>query len=132
MKVSPKSNLLESYGIDLNYFPGWVRKAVTFTMDDGIAQYDEKFLKIVRPAGILGTFNLYNVNVANAEAYRERYEGYGIASHCNNHANVFKDGVDYSELITDEPWPGSSKADTSKIYKHPTIEGLYYHFVTGV
>lgn len=124
-------NILEMYGIDLNYFPGWTRKAVTFTMDDGIAQYDEKFLKIVRPAGILGTFNLYNVNVANAEAYRERYEGYGIASHCNNHANVFRDGVDYSALITDEPWPGFDKADKSKIYRHPTVEGLYYHYVTG-
>ena len=73
MKVSPKSNLLESYGIDLNYFPGWVRKAVTFTMDDGIIQHDEKFLSIVRPAGILGTFNLYMVNLRDADIYRELY-----------------------------------------------------------
>ena len=131
MKVSPKSNLLESYGIDLNYFPGWVRKAVTFTMDDGIIQHDEKFLSIVRPAGILGTFNLYLVNIRDADIYRELYKGYGIANHCKNHANVFRDGVDYSSLITDDPWPGSAEADQEKIYRHPRIEGLYYHFIKG-
>lgn len=124
-------DIFGKYGIDLNYFPGWTRKAVTFTMDDGIRQHDEKFLKIVRPAGVLGTFNLYNVDLNKADEYRELYAGYGIASHCNYHANVFKDGVDYSELITDDPWPGAATADTSKIYKHPSVEGLYYHFVTG-
>ena len=122
---------LKQYGIDLNYFPGWVRKAVTFTMDDGIRQHDEKFLSIVRPAGILGTFNLYMLNVEMADIYRELYKGYGIANHCKNHANVFRDGVDYSVLITDDPWPGAEVADQEKIYRHPRIEGLYYHFVKG-
>lgn len=119
----------EKYDIDLNYFPGWNRKAVTFTMDDGLMEYDRHFLNIVRPAGILGTFNLYNVNLDKADEYRELYEGYGIANHCNYHPNVFKDGVTYN--ITDEPWPGADKADKAKVYRHPTVEGLYYHFVTG-
>ena len=120
---------MEKYEIDLNYFKGFTRKAVTFTMDDGLMQYDEKFLKIVRPAGILGTFNLYNVNLEKADEYRELYKGYGIANHCNYHANVFADGKEYN--ITDEPWPGADTADKTKVYRHPTVEGLYYHFVTG-
>jgi hypothetical protein len=120
---------MEKYEIDLNYFKGFTRKAVTFSMDDGLMQYDEKFLKIVRPAGILGTFNLYNVNLEKADEYRELYKGYGIANHCNYHANVFADGKEYN--ITDEPWPGADTADKTKVYRHPTVEGLYYHFVTG-
>ena len=121
----------KNHEIDLNYFPGFTRKAVTFTMDDGLMEYDRHFLNIVRPAGILGTFNLYRVKIEKADEYRELYKGYGVANHCNYHPNVFKDGVDYSELITDEPWPGSETADKSKMYKHPTVEGLYYHFVKG-
>ena len=44
--------------LDVHFFPGWVRKSVSFTIDDGNIPMDEKFLSIVRPAGILGTFNL--------------------------------------------------------------------------
>ena len=43
--------------IDKNYFPGWVRKSVSFTIDDGNIEMDKKFIDIVRPAGVLGTFN---------------------------------------------------------------------------
>ena len=43
--------------IDKNYFPGWVRKQVSFTIDDGNIEMDKKFIDIVRPAGVLGTFN---------------------------------------------------------------------------
>ena len=119
----------EKYGIDVNYFPGWTRKSLTFTLDDGILAEDERVLNVLRPAGILGTFNLYNVNVANAEKYRELYEGYGIANHCNYHANFFVEGVEYN--IVDEVFPGASTADTSKVYKHATVEGLYYYFISG-
>ena len=49
---------MQSKKIDLKFFPGWTRKSVTFTIDDGNVAMDKKFLDIVRPAGILGTFNL--------------------------------------------------------------------------
>ena len=120
---------MEKYDIDLNYFPGWTRKSVTFSLDDGILAEDEKVLNVLRPAGILGTFNLYMVNTAEAERYRELYEGYGIANHCKNHANFFIESVEYN--FTDEPWPGAAEADTTKVYRHPKVEGLYYYFITG-
>ena len=40
------------------YYPGFTRKAITFSIDDGDIPNDVKFLEIVRPAGILGTFNI--------------------------------------------------------------------------
>ena len=44
--------------IDLNFFPGWVRKSITFTIDDGNMKLDRKFLDITEPAMLKGTFNL--------------------------------------------------------------------------
>ena len=44
--------------IDKNFFPGWVRKSITFTIDDGNIEMDKKFIDITVPAGIKGTFNL--------------------------------------------------------------------------
>ena len=32
--------------IDKNYFPGWVRKSFTFTIDDGNIDLDRKFINI--------------------------------------------------------------------------------------
>ena len=53
--------------VDINFFPGWVRKSVTFTIDDGNIKMDKKFLDIVKPAGILGTFNLHRVDALSPE-----------------------------------------------------------------
>ena len=61
------------------YFPGFVRKSVCFTMDDGWLAHDAKFLSIVRPAGIKGTFNLYCADRATPDEYRALYDGYEIA-----------------------------------------------------
>ena len=72
--------------IDLNYFPGWTRKSITFTIDDGNVEMDKKFLDIVRPAGIRGTFNLHRWDLLTPDEYRNFYRGYEIANHCMHHA----------------------------------------------
>ena len=46
--------------IDKNYFPGWVRKSVSFTIDDGNLEMDKRFIDTVSPYGIKGTFNISN------------------------------------------------------------------------
>ena len=68
--------------IDLNYFPGWVRKSITFTIDDGNTVLDRKFMNYVKPAGITGTFNLKTPlkSELGADGYRELYRGYEIAT----------------------------------------------------
>ena len=73
------------------YFPGWVRKSITFTIDDGNVPLDTKFMAITKPAGIKGTFNLDTPLkfLKTPEEFREFYAGYEIANHCRYHAYPF-------------------------------------------
>ena len=73
--------------IDVNFFPGWVRKSLTFTIDDGNIAMDRKFMGYVKPAGIRGTFNLSTPLVRmEIDKYADFYKGYEIANHCKYHA----------------------------------------------
>ena len=73
--------------IDLNFYPGWTRKAITFSLDDGNVVYDKKLIDIVKPAGIKGTFNLTTPLKAlpSKEDYRALYAGFEIANHSHLH-----------------------------------------------
>lgn len=76
--------------IDLNFYPGWTRKAITFTIDDGNVRLDKKFLDITKPAMLKGTFNLATpLKHLIPEEYRAFYEGYEISNHCKYHAYPF-------------------------------------------
>lgn len=109
--------------LDVNFFPGWVRKSVTFTIDDGDLIHDRKFLGYVRPAGIRGTFNLTTPlsRTFGADGYRELYGGYEIANHCRYHAYPFHDGENHT--VCDEPFDPLT-ANRAFIYK-TNEEGLY-------
>ena len=107
--------------IDTAYFPGFTRKSLTFTIDDGRIDTDTKFLNIVKPHGILGTFNLHRADVITPEEYRELYRGYEIANHCRNHALVIK--PDMNVPISDEPFD-AEKSDIGYLYK--IREGVYH------
>lgn len=113
--------------IDLNYFPGWVRKSVSFTIDDGNIPMDEKFLSIVRPAGILGTFNLCTPlkKTMTAEDYRSFYRGYEIANHCHRHPHAFT--KNRNPALAGVPFDEAT-ADTSLAY--PTDEDGFYRIHT--
>lgn len=110
------------------FFPGFVRKSVTFTMDDGYIGHDTKFLSIVRPAGIKGTFNLYCADRATPEEYRALYDGYEISNHSKYHPLAFTDGDEYT--VSDEPHdPEANEMYTPEnpvIYKSGIAEGLYF------
>lgn len=76
--------------IDLNFYPAWTRKSITFTIDDGNVRLDRKFLDITEPAGLKGTFNLTApMKRLTPEEYREFYKGYEISNHCRYHAYPF-------------------------------------------
>lgn len=77
-------------------YKNFVTKAITFTIDDGNLPMDEKFINIVSPYGIRGTFNLTNAKKLSAEEYRSFYKGYGIANHCKGHPMVFVPGKEYA------------------------------------
>lgn len=115
--------------VDKNYFPGWVRKSISFTIDDGNLVYDKKFIDIVKPKGIKGTFNLClpDLNKHTPEFYREFYDGFGIANHCANHP--FALTPDKDRPISDEPF-SESTADVTKLYRTGT-ENMYRVKVTA-
>ncbi|MBE6553032.1 MAG: hypothetical protein E7666_01670 [Ruminococcaceae bacterium] len=108
--------------IDLQYYPGWVRKVFTFTIDDGNIKLDKKFIDHVKPAGICGTFNLKTpLKQASPEEYRALYRGYEIANHCKYHAYAFTEET--TREHKNEPFDRES---ADKRYLYPTAEeGLY-------
>lgn len=102
--------------VDLNYFPGFTRKAMTFTIDDGNITYDTKFINIVKPYGIKGTFNLCATgrNGLSDDEYRALYDGFEIANHCACHPFPLWDSKEYTY--------------SDKYYEEglPPCEGLLY------
>lgn len=112
---------MQNKRVDKNYFPGFTRKSITFTIDDGNFEMDKKFLDIVRPAGIFGTFNLQHWDREAPEFYRELYEGYEIANHCKNHAIAIDE--DISGELSSEPFD-RNRADYEHYYKTET-PGVY-------
>ncbi len=110
--------------IDTAFYPGFTRKSITFTIDDGNVPLDKKFLDIVRPAGMVGTFNLcsHSSKYLSKEQYREMYAGYEIANHCKYHPFAFKDGESYE--FSDEAFEEAT-ADETKLYK-TEIDDIYY------
>ena len=121
---------MQNKRIDKNFFPGWVRKSVTFTMDDGVLDTDTKFLNIVRPAGVKGTFNLLvpYYSRLSREGYLEMYRGYEISNHTKTHPLAMADGVEY--VISDEPFDTvkclTHTPETPYVYRNPSdTEGVY-------
>jgi len=111
-------------------FPGFTKKAISFTIDDGNVRLDKKFIDIVKPAGIFGTFNLCGKdrqgNMTDEE-YREFYRGFEIANHCVAHPKVITEEMKAS--IVNEPFDPST-ANTACIY--PTdMEGVYHKYYTS-
>ena len=114
--------------IDLNYYPAWTRKSITFTIDDGNVPLDRKFLDITEPAGLKGTFNLTTpLKRLTTEEYREFYKGYEISNHCRYHAYPF------TEETTREIKNELFDRDTAdRAYGYLTEEeGLYRIFTYG-
>lgn len=110
------------------YFPGFVSKAITFSIDDGNLKYDKIFIDIVRHGGIKGTFNLYFGSVKRNltdEEYRGFYKGFEIANHCNRHPFAIDSAKEYN--FSDEPFDIET-ADKSLVYKTDR-EGVWriYH-----
>ena len=75
-------------------YPNGSRKAITFTIDDGNITYDKKFLEILKPHGIKGTFNLCSdhMNYMSKKEYVDFYSGYEISNHCKAHRTMHRIG----------------------------------------
>lgn len=115
--------------IDLNFYPGWTKKAITFTIDDGWLDMDTKFLAIVRPHGVKGTFNISSHNATkhnDPELIRATYEGFEIANHVRLHPRAF--ATSSSAILSDENF-SASKADKGVCYREiGSPEGVYLKY----
>ncbi len=110
-------------------YPGFTRRALSFTIDDGNIPMDERLLSILRPHGIIGTFNLCSHNMTReAEFYRELYRGYGIANHTYAHPYALDDSITY-EIMDEER--GDQPPSEIRIY--PTARDGFYmkHYKHG-
>jgi hypothetical protein len=58
------------------------------------------------------------------EEWLALYDGYGVANQCRYHPFCMRDGVEYR--ISDEVFD-QEKADPELIYRHPSIDGLYFY-----
>lgn len=104
--------------IDLNFFPGWTRKAITFTMDDGNLTHDRTFINIVNPHGLKGSFNISSQNMTkhnDPEGMRRLYGGHEITNHVKRHPYALRDGNSLG-VITDAPFDPET-ADKSLSYR---------------
>lgn len=113
----------ESRKVEVLY-PSYTKKAITFTIDDGNIPNDTKFLSIVRPAGIKGTFNLCSdrLSTYSVDFYRSFYSGYEIANHCKYHPFISYDGVEYKVADT---YFDEKTADEAYVYPVKEREGFY-------
>ncbi len=111
-------------------YPGFTRRALTFTIDDGNVKYDEKFISIVRPHGIRGTFNLCSHSMDREDAfYRELYRGFGIANHTQNHPYALDDSLEY---VYSREQKGEQEPSSVTLYPSERGEGYYMkHFAHG-
>ena len=111
-------------------YPGFTRKAVTFTIDDGNLPMDARFKSIVEPAGIKGTFNLCSdrIKPGDEAKYVEFYRGYEISNHVKYHPFVFRDDTEYafdkSGATFDE-----QTADPAYLYPDARMEGFYWKHI---
>ncbi len=100
------------------YFPGFVKKSLSFTIDDGNIKWDKVFLDIMSPYGFVGTFNLISSNMRyfsdKEGSYTEFYKGHEIANHCKYHPFLIKEGM--SERIA-ESYYDKETADPEYLYR---------------
>ena len=110
-------------------FPGWIKKAVSFTIDDGNLPLDKRFIETVKPGGITGSFNLCGTGRMGGltpEEYREFYRGFEVTNHASHHPKVI---LPTDEYVLSEDKFDFDTADKTKIYRSD-IEGLYYKYFT--
>ena len=106
------------------FYPGFVKKALSFTIDDGNMKYDAMLLDILKPAGIVGTFNLCsNLHYGKESETKELYTGYGIANHCKYHPLVNLDSD--NRVLSDDDFDEKT-ANSDMLYRVKGKDGFYW------
>lgn len=87
-------------GLDTEYYPGYTKKAVIFSYDDGYAVGDKAVINILNAKGYKGTFNIISSHYdsyseSELNQRRSMYSGHEIANHSDTHPEMYlkTDGV---------------------------------------
>lgn len=88
--------------IDVAYYPGFVRKAVTLSYDDGLTAKDKPLIELLTKYGVKATFNAVSSFITDAAAAKELYEGHEIANHVKGHPNMGAKNTDGTYKISTE------------------------------
>ncbi len=117
--------------IDTCFYPGHVRKAITFTLDDGNLSEDngdKTFFSYTAPAGFVGVVNLISSHITNEnrQNYIDTYAAYEIGNHGKYHA--FRMTAQEAERVTQEIYTPAQaeKADKEKIYADAHSPHVYW------
>lgn len=98
------------------FYPDYKKKAVSFSMDDGIDTYDKPFVDVLNQYGLKGTFNLNsnffeNFGSVRKEEYIKLYSGHEVGNHVRYHP---------------EYRPNLSEDDFKTLTPVSDIDGMYY------
>ena len=79
--------------VDNTYYPGFVRKAVTLSYDDGPQYSDKTMIEYMNEYGVRGTFNLNpnkfnNMSTTDIDSYVELYSNQEAANHTDTHPRL--------------------------------------------
>lgn len=111
--------------IDTAYYPGFVRKAVTLSYDDGLTAKDKPLIELLNKYGVGATFNAVSSFITDAAAAKELYEGHEVANHVKGHPNMGAKNAD-----------GTYKISTTEAIKYISegrseLETIFGKAVTG-
>ena len=118
--------------IDFNFYPGWTRKAISFTIDDGHLDMDTKLINIIRPYGIKGSFNISSNNMTkhnDPDRIRKTYRGFEITNHVLLHPFAFADDADV--ILSDEFFNEETASKDVCYREEGTPEGVYLRYNTA-
>lgn len=87
------------------YYPGYTKKAVTFSYDDGLPNGDPALIALFNKYHLKGTFNLIGSYIPTEEAalasYVQMYKGHEVANHSQTHPKFNENGMTVTEAIKD-------------------------------
>lgn len=90
--------------VDAEYYPGFVKKALILSYDDGSIKHDTALLEKLNAAGLKASFNLIagNLNDAQKPLIKNLYQGHEVANHTYTHSTMYAHTDDGGFKFTEE------------------------------
>lgn len=95
--------------LDTEFYPGFTKKALIFSYDDGNEQGDKALTEHLNQVGYVGSFNIItngweNLTEAQLANKRQIYAGHEIANHTDTHPIMFDKDKETGEFVYTEEY----------------------------